>query len=193
MNKAQLIDAVADRLGGSRRDANEAVEAVIDTITRTVAGGDRVAITGFGVFEKIDRPARTARNPRTGERVKVKKTAVPRFRAGQGLKDVVSGSRKLPRLTATRPAASAARAVATKTATTTASKSASAKPASSKVGASAAKASTAGARSAAKSSSARAGASRAGMAKASTAAAAAKKATASSGGKKASAKRTAKK
>lgn len=110
MNKAQLIDAVADRLGGSRRDANDAVEALIDTITRTVAGGDRVAITGFGVFEKVDRPARMARNPRTGERVRVKKTAVPRFRAGQGLKDVVSGSRKLPRLSGARASASRASA-----------------------------------------------------------------------------------
>ena len=61
------------------------------------SSGDRVSVTGFGSFEKVDRPARYARNPQTGERVRVKKTSVPRFRAGQGFKDLVSGSKKLPR------------------------------------------------------------------------------------------------
>ncbi len=97
MNKAQLVEVIADRLG-SKRAASEAVEVVLDTITRSVAKGDRVAITGFGSFEKHDRPARYARNPRTGERVRVKKTAVPRFRAGQGFRDVVSGAKKLPKI-----------------------------------------------------------------------------------------------
>lgn len=96
MNKAQLVEAVAEQLGG-RRAAAEAVDAVLDTIVRTVTAGDRVSVTGFGTFEPVDRAPRLARNPQTGERVKVKKTRVPRFRPGQGFKDLVSGSKKLPK------------------------------------------------------------------------------------------------
>ncbi|MGW0770346.1 HU family DNA-binding protein [Streptomyces sp. NPDC002676] len=96
MNKAQLVEAIADKLGG-RQQAAEAVDHVLDAIVRAVVSGERVSVTGFGSFEKVDRPARYARNPQTGERVRVKKTSVPRFRAGQGFKDLVSGSKKLPR------------------------------------------------------------------------------------------------
>ncbi|MFD8910824.1 HU family DNA-binding protein [Streptomyces sp. NPDC059575] len=96
MNKAQLVEAIADKVGG-RQQAADAVDAVLDAIVRAVVAGDRVSVTGFGSFEKVDRPARYARNPQTGERVRVKKTSVPRFRAGQGFKDLVSGSKKLPR------------------------------------------------------------------------------------------------
>jgi DNA-binding protein HU-beta len=96
VNKAQLVEAIADKMGG-RQPAAEAVDAVLDAIVRAVVAGDRVSVTGFGSFEKVDRPARYARNPQTGERVRVKKTSVPRFRAGQGFKDLVSGSKKLPR------------------------------------------------------------------------------------------------
>lgn len=96
MNKAQLVEAIADKLGG-RQNAADAVDAVLDAIVRSVVTGDRVSVTGFGSFEKVDRPARYARNPQTGERVRVKKTSVPRFRAGQGFKDLVSGSKKLPK------------------------------------------------------------------------------------------------
>jgi DNA-binding protein HU-beta len=96
VNKAQLVEAIADKVGG-RQQAAEAVDAVLDAVVRAVVSGDRVSVTGFGSFEKVDRPARYARNPQTGERVRVKKTSVPRFRAGQGFKDLVSGSKKLPR------------------------------------------------------------------------------------------------
>ncbi|RKT15765.1 DNA-binding protein HU-beta [Streptomyces sp. 1114.5] len=96
MNKAQLVEAVAEQLGG-RKAAAEAVDAVLDTMVRAVVAGDRVSVTGFGTFEKVERSARFARNPQTGERVKVKKTSVPRFRPGQGFKDLVSGSKKLPK------------------------------------------------------------------------------------------------
>ncbi|MGV4988275.1 HU family DNA-binding protein [Streptomyces sp. NPDC001709] len=96
MNKAQLVEAIADKVGG-RQQAAEAVDHVLDAIVRAVVAGERVSVTGFGSFEKVDRPARYARNPQTGERVRVKKTSVPRFRAGQGFKDLVSGSKKLPR------------------------------------------------------------------------------------------------
>ncbi|MFJ7202604.1 HU family DNA-binding protein [Streptomyces sp. NPDC098789] len=96
MNKAQLVEAIADKVGG-RQQAADAVDAVLDAIVRAVVAGDRVSVTGFGSFEKVDRPARYARNPQTGERVRVKKTSVPRFRAGQGFKDLVSGTKKLPK------------------------------------------------------------------------------------------------
>jgi DNA-binding protein HU-beta len=96
VNKAQLVEAIADKMGG-RQPAADAVDAVLDAIVRAVVAGDRVSVTGFGSFEKVDRPARYARNPQTGDRVRVKKTSVPRFRAGQGFKDLVSGSKKLPR------------------------------------------------------------------------------------------------
>jgi DNA-binding protein HU-beta len=96
VNKAQLVEAIADKVGG-RQQAADAVDVVLDAIVRAVVAGDRVSVTGFGSFEKVDRPARYARNPQTGERVRVKKTSVPRFRAGQGFKDLVSGSKKLPK------------------------------------------------------------------------------------------------
>jgi DNA-binding protein HU-beta len=96
VNKAQLVEAIADKVGG-RQQAADAVDAVLDAIVRATVAGDRVSVTGFGSFEKVDRPARYARNPQTGERVRVKKTSVPRFRAGQGFKDLVSGTKKLPK------------------------------------------------------------------------------------------------
>jgi DNA-binding protein HU-beta len=95
VNKAELIDSISARLGDNKKAASEAVEAVIDTITRTVARGEKVAITGFGIFEKVERAARVARNPATGAQVKVKKTSVPKFRPGTQLKAVVSGALKL--------------------------------------------------------------------------------------------------
>nr|AHE39725.1 Histone protein DNA-binding protein [Streptomyces sp. F8] len=96
MNKAQLVEAVAEKMG-SRQQAADAVDHVLDAILRAVVAGERVSVTGFGAFEKVDRPARYARNPQTGERVRVKKTSVPRFRPGQGFKDLVSGAMKLPK------------------------------------------------------------------------------------------------
>lgn len=100
MNKTQLIDELATRFEGNKKAAAAALDAVVDTVTRTVAKGEKVGITGFGVFEKVDKPARMARNPATGQRVRVKKTSVPRFKPGTGFKDVVSGAKKLPKVTA---------------------------------------------------------------------------------------------
>jgi DNA-binding protein HU-beta len=96
MNKAELIDVLTDKLGSDRRHATAAVENVVDTIVRAVHKGDSVTITGFGVFEQRRRAARVARNPRTGETVKVKPTSVPAFRPGAQFKAVVSGSQRLP-------------------------------------------------------------------------------------------------
>ena len=92
MNKAELIEALSGRLG-DKKSATAALDAVLAEIQNTVVKGDKVAITGFGVFEKRLRAARTARNPRTGESVKVKKTAVPAFRPGAGFKDLVASGK----------------------------------------------------------------------------------------------------
>ena len=92
MNKRDLIDEMSGRMG-SKKTAAEAVDAMLDTIQATVAKGDKVAITGFGVFERADRPARTARNPATGAAIKVPKSRVPKFRAGSDFKAIVNGKK----------------------------------------------------------------------------------------------------
>ncbi|ABS03817.1 HU family DNA-binding protein [Kineococcus radiotolerans] len=120
MNKAEMVDALETRLGG-RKEATTAVEAVIELIQLTVAKGDKIAISGFGTFEKQVRNARTGRNPRTGEAVKIKKTSVPRFRPGTAFKEVVSDTKALrayqaelkAKATGTAPAAKTAAAKTT--------------------------------------------------------------------------------
>jgi len=92
MNKRDLIDAISGRLG-DKKSATEALNAVLDTIQSAVANGDKVAITGFGVFEKSDRPARTARNPATGAPIQVAASSVPKFRAGADFKALVNGAK----------------------------------------------------------------------------------------------------
>ena len=116
MNKSQLIDALAARYEGNRKSAQQALESVLDTITREVARGEKVAITGFGSFEKRVREARWVRNPQTGARIKAKKTAVPKFTAGADLKNVVSGAKKLPKLVVAKAAAPAKKAAPAKAA-----------------------------------------------------------------------------
>ena len=115
MNKADLIEAITEQVG-DKRSASNAVEAVVAAITRAVSKGEKVAISGFGVFEKVDRAARVARNPSNGAIVRLKKTSVPKFRPGQNFKDVVSGAKKLaplPKKTAVKaPAKVAAKAPA---------------------------------------------------------------------------------
>jgi DNA-binding protein HU-beta len=120
VNKAELIEELADRLDGNRRAAGHALESVLDVIQRAMVKGEKVVITGFGSFEAVARGARTARNPRTGETVKVKKTTVPKFKAGADLKAVVSGAKKLPKVASS--AAPAKKAPAKKTAKKTARK-----------------------------------------------------------------------
>jgi DNA-binding protein HU-beta len=95
VNKAQLIEELAGSFDGNRRAAQNALEAVLDTITRQVTKGEPVAITGFGKFERRVRPAGTARNPQTGAVVKTKKKFVPKFSPGAELKAVVNGEKKL--------------------------------------------------------------------------------------------------
>jgi DNA-binding protein HU-beta len=93
MNKRDLIDAISGRLG-SKKAAADAVNAMLDTIQTAVARGDKVAITGFGVFEKADRKARMGRNPATGASIRVPASSVPRFRAGADFKAIVNGEKK---------------------------------------------------------------------------------------------------
>ena len=144
MNKSELIDALAARYEGNRKQAAHALESVLDTITREVAKGEKVAITGFGSFEKAVRNARWVRNPQTGERMKSKKKSVPKFSAGKELKDVISGAKKLPRLTAaTMPKPPGVRAAAAAVTGTAAKKSAPAKTTASKSAAPAKKSSSA--------------------------------------------------
>ena len=105
MNKAELIEALSAHYDGSKTEAAKALNAVVQTITYKTAAGEKVSITGFGVFEKVHRSARMVRNPRTGERKRAKATAVPRFRAGTDLKAYVSGAKKVPRTAVKKAAA----------------------------------------------------------------------------------------
>ncbi|MFF5208777.1 HU family DNA-binding protein [Streptosporangium sp. NPDC000396] len=89
MNKKELVDAVADRVG-DKKTAGEAVNAVIDAIQRAVASGEKVSITGFGAFEMVNKPARTARNPSTGAEIKVAESWGPKFRPGSDFKELVN-------------------------------------------------------------------------------------------------------
>jgi DNA-binding protein HU-beta len=91
VNKAELIKELSSHFDGSKTEAARALNAVVETITTTVSGGEKVSVTGFGVFEKVDRPARTVRNPRTGERKEAAATSVVRFRPGTDLKASVAG------------------------------------------------------------------------------------------------------
>lgn len=95
MNKAELIDAVAAKLDMSKRDVTAVVDNFIEEAKRSVVRGEKVAISGFGVFEAQARKARLGRNPRTGETVKIKATKLPKFRAGAEFKAIVSGEKKM--------------------------------------------------------------------------------------------------
>ena len=93
MTKQEFVDAVAERAGISKRDAGDAVDAMLDTLTDTLKRGDSVTFTGFGKFSSSARAARMGVNPRTGERVQIQATTVPKFTAGSALKSAVkSGS-----------------------------------------------------------------------------------------------------
>lgn len=129
MNKAQLVEALSTRLGEDKKRTAATVDAFLDTVYRTVQKGEKVALTGFGVFEKRDRAARTARNPATGEKVRVKKTSVPAFRAGQEFKNVVNGSKKLPKIAPAKVAAKSTPAKSTTTRATAAKSTAAKAPA----------------------------------------------------------------
>ena len=89
MNKHELIDKIAKDTGLTKTHANAAVESFLDGIKRSLKKGDTITFVGFGTFKTSIRKARVARNPRTGEPIKIAKRRVPRFSAGKALKDLV--------------------------------------------------------------------------------------------------------
>jgi DNA-binding protein HU-beta len=95
MNKAQFIAALAPHFNDSKKEAAHAVDVVFDTIVRAMSRGEDVMINDFGKFKKVDRKARMGRNPFTGETIKIKASKKARFLPAKGLKEVISGERKL--------------------------------------------------------------------------------------------------
>jgi DNA-binding protein HU-beta len=90
MKKNDLIAAVAEQSGLSKKDAEKAINATIDTIIKAVAEGDKIQLTGFGTFEQRQRNARTGVDPRTGNSIEIPASKVPAFKAGKGFKDIVN-------------------------------------------------------------------------------------------------------
>ena len=90
MKKTELVSLIAEKGGYSKKDAEKAVSAVLDTIVETVAAGDKVAVVGFGSFETRTRNARTGLNPRTKETIKIPASTQPVFKAGRAFKDAVA-------------------------------------------------------------------------------------------------------
>ena len=90
MNKTELIAAVAEKAGMSKKDTEKVVSLVLDTVADTIAAGEKVQLVGFGTFEVKERGARTGRNPKTLEAIEIPASRAPVFKAGTGLKDLVS-------------------------------------------------------------------------------------------------------
>ena len=90
MNKAELITEVAEKSGMTKKDAEKAVNAVVEAIEEALTAGDKVSLVGFGTFEVRSRAARTGRNPRTKEEIKIPATKIPAFKAGKQLKDKIT-------------------------------------------------------------------------------------------------------
>lgn len=112
LNRKELVDSIQKHTSVARADVDKVLGSLIQHTQVAVKKGERVALVGFGTFERQDRKARTARNPRSGAPVKVKATKVPRFRAGQGFKDVVAGKAAAPKLTPVKSTAKASTAKA---------------------------------------------------------------------------------
>ena len=90
MNKTELIAAVAEKAGLTKKDAERVINATVDTITEKLVAGEKVAMSGFGIFETKNRDARTGRNPHTKETIQIPATRVPAFKASKTLKDAVA-------------------------------------------------------------------------------------------------------
>ena len=90
MNKTELIAAVAEKAGISKKDADNSVNAVLDVIVETLASDEKVQLVGFGTFEVAERAAREGRNPKTGETMPIAASKTPKFKAGKALKDMVN-------------------------------------------------------------------------------------------------------
>ena len=90
MNKTELVAAIAEKAGLSKKDAEGAVKAFTDTVAEQLKAGEKIQLVGFGTFEVAERAARTGKNPQTGEAIKIPASKAPKFKAGKGLKDVVN-------------------------------------------------------------------------------------------------------
>ena len=90
MNKTELVNAVADKTGLSKKDSEKAINATFDAITASLEAGDKVQLVGFGAFDIKERGARIGRNPKTKEEIQIPASRVPVFKAGKALKDVVA-------------------------------------------------------------------------------------------------------
>lgn len=91
MKKQELVAAIAQEAEISKKDADRALAATINAISKALADGDKIQLVGFGTFEVRERAARTGKNPRTGEKIEIAASKVPAFKAGKALKDVVNG------------------------------------------------------------------------------------------------------
>lgn len=94
MTKTELVEAVAKEAGLSKKDADAAIKAMTEAITKELKKGEKVQLVGFGTFEVAKRAARTGRNPQTGAEIKIKASKTPKFKAGKALKDAVNGVKK---------------------------------------------------------------------------------------------------
>ena len=90
MNKTELVAAIAENAGLTKKDADKALKAFIDVTTGALKKGDKIALVGFGTFEVVKRGARTGRNPQTKKAIQIPASKAPKFRAGKGLKDAVN-------------------------------------------------------------------------------------------------------
>jgi DNA-binding protein HU-beta len=136
LNRKELVDAIQKHTQVARTDVDKVLGSLIQHTQVAVKKGERVALVGFGTFERQDRKARTARNPRSGDPVKVKATKVPRFRAGQGFKDVVAGKATAPKLTPAKSTAKASTAKASSSSRAGSSRAGSSRAGSSRAGSS---------------------------------------------------------
>ena len=87
MNKVELISAMAEESGISKKDTEKVLNAFVNTVTKAMKSGDKIQLIGFGTFEVTERPAREGRNPQTGKTVKIAASKAPKFKAGKALKD----------------------------------------------------------------------------------------------------------
>ena len=90
MNKAELVAAIAEKAGVSKKDTEAMLKAFIETVEGTVKKGDKVQLIGFGTFEAKTRAARMGKNPRTGEQIKIAESKIPAFKAGAAFKDLLN-------------------------------------------------------------------------------------------------------
>lgn len=90
MNKTELIAVISEETGLGKKDAEKALDAFTDTVSKALAAGDKVQLVGFGTFETVKRAAREGRNPQTGKTVKIAASVAPKFKAGKVLKDIVN-------------------------------------------------------------------------------------------------------